>query len=927
MSLISGCACRRRNRVTQALRWAVALLRWVAACYARRVNSLGDPILTKIVPSIRPNQLVRESLVRRLDQVITHRLTLLHAPAGYGKTSLLAQWHELLLQRGLHAAWITLENDESDPARFAEYVMATLGGGGKNLPLRAALSAIVNRLSQSGPDTVLILDDFHRAESEAVRDFVRALIKLAPPNLHVVIASRDYPQLGQAVLASNEELIEIGIDDLKLTLDEARALLNRGSSSPLGDSDIAQLVKRTEGWPIALQMSALSLRKGCDRAALIANFSGPAWELARYLSEQVLASLPPDIEALITRTAILERLNGELVNLLCDRADGVHLLERLEQQNLFLMPLDAQHLTYRYHQLFAEMLRDRLLRRDPATFRALHGRAAGWFGRQGRVTEAVNHAVLSGDLELLATILDDAGGWRLIPEGRIETLIAGLNHLPDASVARFPRLTLARVYRLIKQGEMLAARATYDTFRNSLTHTSLSADLWTEVNLVGEVLAEYENTPVKRDDLLAKEALILTLPANDHLMLANVCESLGDKYCSCGWLERALEPTRQARAHHQALGSLYGEMFVRFLEARIRLSQGRLHEAHALLKEAAADIHHAYGPRSDLAANCAVYQAETAFERDAADEATTLLEWALPHMEQSDGWFEIYASGFHTAARIAFGRASGEADRIIERMRAVARQRCLAPLQTLADIYEIEGMIHAGRNESARQRAEEIGLATLAATMQEEIPACRHVSIAASTCLVKIWLSMGEHRAALSLVESTQTWARQHGQGRLLITLCVLAAYAHHLARESERSAARFDEAVSMAMFQDFIGPFLDCWRFIPAAATGDAHRLTAPRIDRFRETFSRRLRKSLERQSAQGREPTLLSATELSALAHLDAGYTNKEIARLLQISPNTVKYHLKSLFEKLGVNSRRDAVRLSRERNLLSEERNRLR
>lgn len=885
----------------------------------RCVNSLGDPILTKIAPSSRPHQLVRESLARRLDEVISHRLTLLHAPAGYGKTSLLTQWHEQLRQRGLDAAWITLEDDESDAKRFAEYVMATIGGGGENLPLRAALSAIVNRLSQAERDTVLILDDFHRAESEAVCDFVRALIKLAPPKLHLVIASRDYPKLGQSVLASNEELLEIGIDDLKFTLAEARMMLNRGASAPLSDDDVANLLKRTEGWPIALQMSALSLRKGCDRAALIANFSGPAWELARYLSEQVLTSLPPDIEALITRTAILDRLNGELINLLCNRTDGVLLLERLEQQNLFLVPLDAQHLTYRYHQLFAEMLRDRLLRHDPTAFRDLHAKAARWFSRQGRVTEAVNHAVLAADEELLATILDDAGGWRLIPEGRIDALIVGLTHLSDAIVTRLPRLMLARVYRLIKQGEMLAARSTYDTFRNSLTRANLSADLWTEVNLVGEVLSEYENAPVKREDLLAKEALILTLPADDHLMLANVCESLGDKYCSCGWLERALEPTRRARTHHKALGSIYGEMFARFLEARIRLAQGHLEEAETLLKAAAADIHQAYGPRSDLAANCAVYQAETSFERDDIDQATTLLEWALPHMEQSDGWFEIYASGFHTAARIAFGRGVGEAERVIARMRAVANQRFLTQLQSLADIYDVEALIQAGRIELARARAEEIGLQALAASMQEEIPACRHVALASSTCLAKILLSAGDHRAALSIIESTEAWARQHGQVRLLITLCVLAAHAHDLAHESERAVARFDEAVSMAMFQGFIGPFLDCWRFIAGSATSDARRSTPRKIDRFREGFLRRLRKSLDRHSAQSRESTLLTPPELSTLKHLDAGYTNKEIARLLKISPNTVKYHLKSVFEKLGANSRRDAVRLSREQNLL--------
>ena len=881
-----------------------------------------DPILTKIAPSARATQQVaREALARRLDDVITRRLTLIHAPAGYGKTSLLHQWHRSLADRGVEVAWLTLEEEESDAARFAEYLTTALAGGGtgESMPLRTALSAIVNRLSNSQRDTVLILDDFHRAESAEVCNFVRSLLRLAPPTLHLVIASRDYPKLGQSVLAANEELLEIGVEDLKFTLGEAQAMLNRDASTALARDDVARLVARTEGWPIALQMTALSLRKGCDRAELIANFSGPTWELARYLSEQVLASLPPDIESIVTRTAIVDRLTGDLVNVLCDRTDGALLLERLEQQNLFLVPLDAQHHTYRYHQMFAEILRDRLARRDPERFRQLHRLAANWFTGRGRAAEAVNHAVFAEDEELLATILDEAGGWRLIPEGRLDTLITGLTRLSDSVIARFPRLTLARVYRLIKQGEMDAARASYDAFRDSVERSSLPAALWTDVKLVGELLGEYENAPVSLEDLLAKEALIRSLPSDDHLMLANVCESLGAKYCDCGWLERALEPTRQSRAHHRALGSLYGEMFARFLEARIKLAQGRLDEAQAVLSEAAADIHATYGPRSDLAANCAVYQAETLLERDAIDEAMALLEWALPHMEQSDGWFDIYASGFCTATRAAFGRGAGEAEEMIARMRTLAVRRHLTQLQMLAGIYEVEALIQAGRGDAAWAKADEIGLRQLAAAMREEIPVYRQIALAASVCLSKLHLSAGEHGAALREIEGTERWARQHGHGRLLITLCILAAHAHHLAKQADQAISRFDEAVSMSLFQGFIAPFLDCWRFVAVTATNDPRHCVGGKTDRFRENFLRRLRKALERHSARAREPSFLSAPELSTLRHLDQGYTNKEIARLLNISPNTVKYRLKSLFDKLGVTSRQDAVRLSRERNLL--------
>jgi LuxR family maltose regulon positive regulatory protein len=892
---------------------------------ASSTSSPGDPILTKIAPSARgAQQVARASLSRWLDIVMARRLTLIHAPAGYGKTSLLVQWHRLLEGRGTRVAWLTLEEEESDAQRFAEYLVASIAAdlAPENLPVRTALSALVNKLSRSERDTALILDDFHRAESESVCSFMRSLIRLAPPTLHIVIASRDYPRLGQSALAAEEDLFELGVEDLKFTPEEAQRLLSHGGAVQLTEGEIAKLVERTEGWPIALQMTALSLRKGADRAELIANFARPTWELARYLSEQVLASLPPDIESVVTRTPIVDSLNGELVNLLCNRTDGALMLERLEQQNLFLVPLDAQRQAYRYHQLFAEILRDRLARRDPGEHRRLHRLAAGWFAAHGRPAQAVSHAVLADDEEFLATVLDEAGGWRLIPEGRMDTLVSGLSRLSDATIARYPRLQLARVYHLIKQGEMDAARSSYDGFHASIDRAALPAGLWTEIGLVGEVLSEYENAPVKLDDLLAKETLIRSLPSDDHLMLSNVCESLGAKYFDCGWLERALEPIRRAGSHHRAMGSLYGELFTRFLEARVKLAQGRLDEAQTTLNDAAADIQQAFGARSDLAANCAVYQAEILFERDSVDKALALLEWALPHAEQSDGWFDVYAAGFGTAIRAAFGRSLSEADTMIGRMRALAGRRHLRQLELLADVYRVDYLIHAGEGEAAQAEARNIGLRDLAAAMREEMPVYRQIALAAAVCLVKLHLGAGEHAAALAELKGLERWARQHGHGKLLITLSILASHAHRIAGDPGKAAFRFDEAVGMAMFQGFIGPFVDCWRFVPSTATNDPRYAAAGKTDRFRENFLRRMRKALERYAGLAREPELLSQSEVMTLQHLNQGYTNKEIARLLKISPNTVKYRLKSLYEKLGVNTRRDAVRYSREHNLVNPE-----
>jgi LuxR family transcriptional regulator, maltose regulon positive regulatory protein len=501
----------------------------------------------------------------------------------------------------------------------------------------------------------------------------------------------------------------------------------------------------------------------------------------------------------------------------------------------------------------------------------------------------------------------------------MDTLVAGLARLRDSTIMRFPRLQLARVYHLIKQGKVDAARVSYDAFRAAVDRAALHADLRTEVDLVGDVLSEYENAPVTLDDLLGKEALIRSLPSNDHLMLSNVCESLGAEYFDCGWLERALEPIRRAGRHHRAMGSLYGELFTRFLEARVKLAQGCLDEAQATLDEAAADIRHAFGARSDLAANCAVYQAEILLEQDHVDRATALLDWALPHVEISDGWFDLYAAGFATSIRATFAGRRSDTESTIARMRALAARRHLHQLDRLADVYAVDGLIHAGEIVAAKALARDIGLRKLAAAMREEMPIYRQVALVATVCLAKLHLALGEHAEALAELEGTERWARKHGHGRLLITLNILASHAHRLAGELDQAVACFDEAVGTAMFQGFIGPFADCWRFVTPVEKNDSQYAAAGRTDRFREHFLRQTRKALERYSALESESRLLTQSELMTLQHLNHGYTNKEIARLLACSPNTVKYWLKCLYGKLGVHTRKDAVRLAREQGLL--------
>ncbi len=889
---------------------------------------MQDLIAAKFKPPMwMGDQIRREVLLGRLHGVLTCRLTLVHAPAGYGKTSLLSQWRDTLAVDTARVAWLTLERDDRDLKRFVNYLLLALRrdqaeGEAKaatsDLPPRAALSAIINEIGDSAIPVVLILDDLHHAFSEAVGQFLESLVRLAPPNCHFLFASRDYPWVGQSVLAAEEQLLEIGPADLRFSAQETECLLTR-TDRPLETLDIDTLLDRTEGWPIAVQLASLAIKRGMETERVIDEYCGTSSDLARYLSEQVLMTLPEETRDIVARTALVDRLTGEIVDLLCDREDGWMVLERLEQQGVFLSPVSWERREYRSHQLFAEYRRDRFERSARVQFAALQRRIASWLAERGQTAEALNHAILSGDDMLVAAILEDAGGWRLIPQGLQGVVERGLAKLPIAMIRGRPRLALAQVYLQIKLGELGSARAEFDLFLAQVGDSDLSVDLKTEVRVVGDTLTDYENQPVTFDDLLAREALLRKLPANDHLVLANISETLGAKYLEGGWLERALQPTLASRDHYLAIGSLYSDLFTRFLEARIKRAQGRSKDAEAILYAACAEITENYGERSDLAANCAAFKAELLFEQDMVAEARELLSWALPHMEQSDGWVDVYAAAYFTEARALAGEgAFEEACDVIARARRVAARRRLRQLEMLADICSIELQISQGApTHAVLAAAAVVWLDPMADMMHEESPAYRPVAVAASLCRTRLRLLVGEVDFALEELQKLREWAEQHGAGRLLIDVNILAAAGLRKTGDIEQSRACFDEAVGIAMFQNIVRPFVEARQFaqpcLDDALDADAQ------VDRFRVQFMKSLAKSLTIYRNNVTVLGVFSEAEAEVLLYLSQGHSNKEIARLIDMSPDTVKYRLKSVFRKIGVSKRRDAVRISAERGLI--------
>ncbi|OBA72586.1 helix-turn-helix transcriptional regulator [Mycobacterium sp. 1554424.7] len=423
-------------------------------------------LATKLhVPAMGPQLVRRTALLDALAAGRRCKLTLLSAPAGWGKTTLLAQW-ALSAGDDRRFGWLSLDPSDNDPVWFWMYVVAALqkispGVGIRAVellamgadPTQVVLPTLLNDLDTIAGRIVLILDDYNLVVNRTVHQQLAFFISRMPANLHLVLASRSDPMLPLARLRASGELAEMRSDDLRFGPSEAGNLLNDVLGLDLPDADVQLLHRRTEGWAAGLYLAALSLAGRTDTAAFIRTFAGDNRHIVDYLMAEVLEGQPPQLRTFLLRTSVLGRLNGALCDAVLEKSDSTSVLEKIERENLFLVPLDSSRQWYRYHQLFGELLRTELRRSEPDLVAELHRRAAAWFESEGLVDEAVRHLVAGGDTVRSADLI--AADW--VDEfnaGGVSTVAGMLDLLPEETVLQDPRLSVARAWITLSIGQL-----------------------------------------------------------------------------------------------------------------------------------------------------------------------------------------------------------------------------------------------------------------------------------------------------------------------------------------------------------------------------------------------------------------------------------------------------------------------------------------
>ncbi|QMW22158.1 LuxR C-terminal-related transcriptional regulator [Sandaracinobacteroides saxicola] len=856
---------------------------------------------------------VRPALLDRLDAGLVRPVSLILSPAGFGKTTLLSQWFSRLRQDGRVAAgWMSLDADDSGAVAFILHLVTAIADAGIALDapsvpamlqagrsgIDAELFRMLDALAESKRRLVLIIDDCHLGRAELVDQLLTRVVQHPRANVHLALGSRERPGAISAQWMARGLVALMGPTDL--ALDDAGLAEIFGDTLDAGAREI--LLRRTEGWPVAVQLARLWLSQDSAHACAIDAFGGRSGEMARYLLEQVLAGLPPELIDFLTATSILDRFDARLADAVRDAADSQQLIERLRPFEAFLLPLDAARSLFRYHHLIADYLQLRLEATDVAKGRILRQRAARQLATDGHLVDAVRQARKAGDTALAIELIANAGGWELVIPHGPPILDALLAEFDDPVIAQSPVLLLMRAYQLNGLGDVVMARVVAECAgRFDPSSTRQARDQL----VVSHILDAYADDIYRPQWRAAFPAALDSLDRDDHFGRGALLNNIAASDTNMGALESAEAHARHSIIEMTASGQLIGRLHAEGTLAQSLFFQGRLTEAEALLRDvmrAGADRN---GPGSVIKDLVAVLIANIAYWRDEQTEARALLAESLDRVEAYDGWVDIYDAAFRTSVALDFLNSGLDAAMAtIDRARALARRRQSAVLAELALAWRLEVLIIADQHEAAAAVVKDEGIVERQrVTGLGWRPGYQH-----GVALTQWYLKTERPSAALPLLRDLRTHAAFEGRRMHLARIDTMQAAAHH--RRGDTPAM----LTALARAARFLEAEYAPRALLDTAAPIEAM-LSIALSDTSRGRFSANQRMVLARllehvRSRQGEPKDGLSSRELSVLQQLCAGHGNKRIAWALGMSENTVKFHLKRIYAKLGTDTRHGAV-----------------
>jgi LuxR family maltose regulon positive regulatory protein len=893
-------------------------------------------LITKLfTPPLKADLVERPDLIQRLSDGLDRKAALISAPAGFGKSTLVSAWlKELNQMPETEAAWLSLDADDNDPTRFLTYLLAALGrtkqlgeefegGIGSMLqspqppPAQSVLIPILNQLAEAESKIILVLDDFHLIDSQKVHDIVGFLLDHLPPQVHLVIATRQDPQLPLGRLRAQDQLTELRAADLRFSNEEAGDFLNRLMGLDLSPEEIAELDTRTEGWIAGLQLAAISMQGSDDIQGFIHSFQGSHRLVLDFLIEEVLGQQPEKIQNFLLHTSILNRLTGPLCDALTDQENSQETLARLDRANLFIIPLDEERHWYRYHHLFTELLRQRLHHSTPEVIPGLHIRASKWYSQHGLVHEAIKHSLRAKDYNRANDLIKELA-IDIIQQGDHTSVVEWINEMPDEFVKERPYLCVLHAWTLQLTGQLETAETLLIEAENALDNLRTGGG--------------------------GEEETILGL-INFRRAYASFMRGEHGKTVSLG--NQALDQLPESAA-------LLRVQTVLFLGIAYRY-QGQLQEAIASYDAILPNIHN-YDVNS-IVILYYLHQGDLFSEMAQLHRAKEIYDHALELIERQTGRSDMPYAGY---VYVGIGRIFHQWNQLDDAYRLIVKGVALCRDWNVADILGLSLIELAHIHQSLRSYEKAIesldeaanvleGLSSwggkIAAAHQAKFDLARgDISAAESWAeandiapdseieiyrdleykiLAHVLFAQKRYEEARSLAERITRKAQEIGKRHLELEGLILLALVFSALGNQDQAFAHLESAFSISEPQGYIRIFVDqgppMAQLLYEALKQD---ISPTYVQKLLVAFP------VEEPDTEGIhqdqsglvEP--LSEREIEVLELMAAGLTYQDIAEQLFISPHTVKTHSRNIYAKLDVGNRTLAVGKARTLGILRSE-----
>ena len=884
-------------------------------------------------PVIQSQMVIRHDLLAQL-MTGQSQLTLIVAGAGFGKTSLLSQWYAAEKKENHNVAWISLDSNDSGPLHLITYIVIALNDLGFKLDHLAAelsygphssnvirgLSVICHALEEASDNALLILDDYHIIQSREVDDIIDLLLARLPPGFRIAISTRTRPSISLPTLLARGNLLLIDDSRLRFSFRESHELFGE-----LVDRDShEEIFMHTNGWAFALQMARILARENQRGNKVNEAFSGSSDEIAHYLTDQVLLSLPEEVQEFLIDTSILGSVCAALADAVRERNDSAALLDQLKPVQASFVLHEAGNLWYRYHPLFAEFLRHLLVRKGEKFTDCIHRNAAIWYAENDMLFDAIAHAVTVGDMELAVKLFDLAGGTTILQTHGISTFNSIMNAIPSKWIHQAPMLTLGKAALLAREGKTEEAYQYINEVKRNFGEDSDNT-LMRDILFVDTFWWGYADEEIREELIDKLEGFAYSDTASNPWLRGWIHTVLFMSHYRLGNISKSISACRTAMEHYADYETMYAKFFMHLNLGMAKFVQGEIFVAYRNYRRAEKLIEQYFSSDKTLIALPHILLATVYYQLNRIHKAKELVDSSLAQVERYEGWPELYILVYRVACDIAYHTGGLDAAlSTLNNAENTANRRNLPRLHWHITAKKVELYCFADRLNEATKLARNEELLTQLKSGGNSHRFAWSEQQAVSITLARLALYNKEPKRVLDILSLCEADAEAHQMHPFLLRKLLISMMAHMDCDDLDNALSCLNTILSIksgdALLRTYLdeGPGLsDCLKQI----VNNTKVINLPEnVNSFIKNMLALRKKDAVTVGSGSHKPfDILSGRELEILRELSLGGANKSIANKLNISERTIKFHLQNIYAKLGVNSRTKALNVAHRYHLL--------